>query len=74
MGQDGNDRGQVERSTRLAGVLFLVGAVLTYYLADRLFSQAPAQIGLFELYDAGHPGPGTSRGHPDRHISLAVRS
>ena len=51
MGQDGNDRGQVERSTRLAGVLFLVGAVLTYYLADRLFSQAPAQIGLFELYD-----------------------
>ena len=55
MGQDGNDRGQVERATRLAGVLFLVGAVLTYYLADRLFSQAPAQIGLFELY-VGPPG------------------
>ncbi len=47
-----NDRGgRVERSTRLAGVLLLIGAVVGYYLTDQLFSRAPARIGLFEGYD-----------------------
>jgi hypothetical protein len=47
-----SDRGgRVERSTRLAGGVLLIGAVVTYYLTDQLFSRAPAKIGLFEGYE-----------------------
>jgi hypothetical protein len=42
--------GRVERSTRLAGGLLLVSAVLTYYLTDLLFSRSP-RVELFEGYD-----------------------
>lgn len=41
---------RVERSTRLAGGLLLIGAVLTFYLTDLLFSRSP-RVELFEGYD-----------------------
>jgi hypothetical protein len=41
---------RVERSTRLAGGLLLVSAVLTVYLTDLLFSRSP-RVELFEGYD-----------------------
>ena len=42
--------GRVERSTRLAGGLLLVSAVLTVYVTDLLFSRSP-RVELFEGYD-----------------------
>lgn len=52
---NGDDRfsepgGRVERSTRLAGGLLLVSAVLTVHLTDLLFSRSP-RVELFEGYD-----------------------
>ena len=42
--------GRVERSTRLAGVLLLIGAVLTLYLIELVLSRSPARVELFEGY------------------------
>jgi hypothetical protein len=43
--------GRFERSTRLAGVLLLVGAVLTVYVTDLLLSRPPHRVELFKSYD-----------------------
>ena len=41
---------RVERSTRLAGVLLLIGAVLTLYLIELVLNRSPARVELFEGY------------------------
>ena len=43
--------GRVERSTRLAGALLLVGAVLAVYVTDLLVSRSPHRVELFKAYD-----------------------
>jgi hypothetical protein len=43
--------GRIERSTRLAGGLLLVGALVTLYLVELLLSRAPHRIEVFEGYE-----------------------
>ena len=47
---DSDHGGRVERSTRLAGVLLLVAAVLTNYLTDRMFNRGYVGVVHFETY------------------------